>query len=142
MRVVGIDLGARRIGVAVSDATGTLASPLDVLERGADQADDHQRLRQLVADLGAEQVVVGLPLSLDGRAGPAAQAVADEVKALALVVGVPVETIDERLSTKSAASALRTAGRPARAQRGVIDRAAAAVILQAWLGTRKASAQQ
>ena len=142
MRVVGIDLGARRIGVALSDATGTLASPLEVIERSADQSADHQRLRQLVTDTGAEMVVVGLPLSLDGRAGPAARAAIEEIDGLAGVVGVPVETIDERLSTKSAASALRASGRSSRAQRQVIDKAAAAVILQAWLDTRKASAQQ
>lgn len=142
MRAVGLDLGARRIGVAASDATGTLATPLEVIERSADQAADHRRIRDLVTGLGAERIVVGLPLSLDGRAGPAARAAAEEVDALAKVVGVPVETIDERLSTKSAASALRAAGRSARSQRPVIDQAAAAVILQAWLDTRKASAQQ
>lgn len=142
MRVVGIDLGTRRIGVAVSDPTGTLASPLEVIERSSDQAADHQRLRAVVTETGAQLVVVGLPLSLDGRAGPAARAAAEEIDILAGVVGVPVETIDERLSTKTAASALRASGRSARSQRPVIDKAAAAVILQTWLDTRKASAQQ
>ena len=141
MRAIGIDLGTRRVGVAVSDATGTLATPLMVLERSGDQAADHRRLAELVAEEGAERVVVGLPLSLDGRAGPAATAAAAEAEALAAVVGVPVETFDERLSTKSAAQALHTAGRRSRQQRAVIDKAAAAVILQAWLDTRKHAPQ-
>lgn len=136
MRVVGIDLGSRRIGVAVSDVTGTLASPHTVLDRSGDRADDHRRLAALVADLGAERVVVGLPLSLRGTSGPAAQSAAEEAEALAAVVGVPVESCDERLTTVSAERALRTAGTRARARRKVIDKAAAAVLLQAWLDGR------
>jgi len=133
VRVVGVDLGARRIGVAVSDATGTLASPHAVLERSGDPAADHRRLAEVVAEVGGERVVVGLPLSLGGGAGPAARAAADEAVALAEVVGVPVETFDERLTTVSAERALRAAGTRARDQRRVIDKAAAAVMLQAWL---------
>lgn len=136
MRVVALDLGARRIGVAVSDVTGTLASPHLVLERSGDVATDHRRLAEIVAGVGAERVVVGLPLSLSGGTGPAAQAAADEALALAEVVGVPVETFDERLTTVSAERALRAGGTRARARRGVIDKAAAAVLLQAWLDGR------
>jgi putative Holliday junction resolvase len=136
VRVVALDLGARRIGVAVSDVTGTLASPHLVLERSGDVAADHRRLAEIVADVGAERVVVGLPLSLSGGTGPAAQAAADEAVALAEVVGVPVETFDERLTTVSADRALRAAGTRARSRRGVIDKAAAAVLLQAWLDGR------
>ena len=136
MRVVALDLGARRIGVAVSDVTGTLASPHLVLERSGDVATDHRRVAEIVADVGAERVVVGLPLSLSGGTGPAAQAAADEALALADVVGVPVETFDERLTTVSADRALRAGGTRARARRGVIDKAAAAVLLQAWLDGR------
>lgn len=133
MRVVGIDLGTRRVGVAVSDLTGTLASPHLVLERSGDAANDHRRLAEVVAELGAERVVVGLPLSLDGGTGPAARAAIEEAEALAAVVGVPLETYDERLTTVSAQQALRAGGTKARRQRGVIDMAAAAVLLQAWL---------
>lgn len=131
--MVGIDLGARRIGVAVSDATGTLASPHAVLERSGDPAADHRRIAEIVAEVGAGRVVVGLPLSMSGDAGPAARAAADEAAALAGVVGVPVETFDERLTTVSAERALRAGGTRARSQRKVIDKAAAAVLLQAWL---------
>lgn len=137
MRVVGIDLGSRRIGVAVSDVTGTLASPHTVLERSGDRAVDRRRLAELVAELGAERVVVGMPLSLTGSAGPAAQEAAAEAEALAAAVGVPVESYDERLTTVSAERALRTAGTRARARRQVIDKAAATVMLQAWLDGRR-----
>lgn len=136
MRVVGIDLGTRRIGVAVSDATGTLASPHTVINRSKDPEADRRRVAEVVAELGAERVVVGLPLSLSGRTGPAARAAVEESEALAVVVGVPVETYDERLTTVSAERALRSGGTRAKAQRGVIDMAAAAVMLQAWLDGR------
>lgn len=133
MRVVGIDLGTRRIGVAVSDVTGTLATPHTVLERSGNRAEDHRRLAALVAELGAERVVVGLPLSLAGGAGPAAQQAVGETEELAAAMGVPVESYDERLTTVSAERALRAAGTPGRARRRVIDKAAAAIMLQAWL---------
>ena len=136
VRVVGIDLGSRRVGVAVSDRTGMLASPHVVLERSGDVAADHRRLAEVVAELGAERVVVGLPLSLDGSTGPAARAAEAEAEALAAVVGVPVETYDERLTTVSAQQALRAGGTRARGQRSVIDKAAAAVLLQSWLDGR------
>jgi putative Holliday junction resolvase len=136
LRVVAVDLGSRRIGVAVSDATGTLASPHTVLDRSGDVGADHRRLAAIVAEVGAERVVVGMPLSLDGSAGTAALAAADEAEAIAAVVGVPVETYDERLTTVSAQQALRAGGTRARKQWGVIDKAAAAVLLQAWLDGR------
>lgn len=87
----------------------------------------------MVREVGAERVVVGLPLSLSGAAGPAAVAAAAEAEALAAVVGVPVETWDERLTTVSAERALRSGGVRGRAGRRVVDQAAAAVLLQAWL---------
>ena len=136
MRVLGLDLGQRRIGVAVSDASGTLASPHGLVQRSGDAGADHRRLAQLVEELGAERVVVGLPLSLSGEAGPAARAAMEEAATLAEVLGVPVELYDERLTTVSAQRALREGGRPARAQRAVVDQAAATVLLQAWLDGR------
>jgi putative Holliday junction resolvase len=103
MRAVGVDLGERRIGVAVSDSNGVLASPYAVLERSGDVARDRQALAAIVAEVDAAVVVVGLPLSLSGASGKAAQAAAQEATALALVVGVPVATFDERLTTVEAA---------------------------------------
>jgi putative Holliday junction resolvase len=138
VRVVGVDLGERRIGVAVSDGTGTLASPRCTIERGGDPGADRAALVAVVEEVGAQRVVVGLPLSLSGRRGPAAraaQADADELAELLAPRGIPVETFDERLTTVSAARSLRAAGRSGRAQRTRIDQSAAAVLLQAWLDT-------
>ncbi|WP_334142837.1 Holliday junction resolvase RuvX [Rhabdothermincola sp.] len=136
MRVLALDLGTKRIGVAVSDPTGTLASPLEVLARSGDRALDHQRIGQLVDDTAAERVVVGLPLSLDGSIGPAAAAVLEEVDELAAALHVPVETYDERLTTVTADRALTERGLRAEARRRVVDKAAATVLLQAWLDGR------
>ena len=137
--MLGIDLGTRRIGVAVSDPGGVLASPVAVLPRSGDRAADHRALAALVGEWGAETVVVGLPLSLDGSMGPAARAAAEEAEALAGVVGVPVEVADERLTTVTADRAMREAAprRGARARRQVVDAVAAAVLLQSWLDGRR-----
>ena len=133
MRVLGLDLGSKRIGIAVSDRSGTIASPLQVLARSGSPAQDHRRIAALVADEEAEALVVGLPLSLSGGLGPAAKGAIAEARALATVVGVPVLTHDERLTTVSADRALIEAGIGAQARRKHVDKVAAAVMLQAWL---------
>ena len=133
MRVVGLDLGTRRIGVAVSDASGTLASPYEVIHRSGDVGRDHREVARIVDELEAERVVGGMPLSLSGKVGPAAAAAAEEVETLAQALTVPVEPYDERLTTVTAAQQLRAAGLDARRQRDKIDKVAAAVMLQAWL---------
>jgi putative Holliday junction resolvase len=132
-RVLGLDLGARRIGVAVSDRSGTIASPLTVVTRGTDHRHDHERIRALVVEEEAARVVVGLPLSLDGTVGPAAAGALAEADELASVVGVPVETFDERLTTVTAERGLRAQRMRAEARRRVVDKVAAAVMLQSWL---------
>ncbi|MGE0880060.1 MAG: Holliday junction resolvase RuvX [Acidimicrobiia bacterium] len=136
MRVLGLDLGSKRIGVAVSDSSGTIAGPLTVLQRTGDHARDHENIRKLVVEEEAERVVVGLPLSLDGSMGPAAMAAVAEAEQLATVVGVPVESYDERLTTVSAERTLMQAKMRAEARRRVVDKVAAAVMLQAWLDGR------
>jgi putative Holliday junction resolvase len=130
VRVLGIDLGVRRVGVARSDATGTLASPLVVLDRTPDL---HRRVADLVRDEEAELVVVGLPRSLDGRDGDAAKKARAEAAALERALPVPVVLHDERLTTVVAHAGLAGAGRSAKQRRGMVDAAAAAVILQSWL---------
>jgi putative Holliday junction resolvase len=136
VRALGLDLGEKRIGVAVSDRTGTIATPRTVLVRTGARAEDHRRIADLVAEEEAEVVVVGLPLSLDGSRGPAAQAAAAEAEELRAVAGVPVELFDERLTTVSAQRALTEAGVRGDAGRRVVDKVAAAVMLQAWLDRR------
>jgi putative holliday junction resolvase len=132
-RAIGLDLGERRIGVALCDSAGTLATPYEVIQRSGDRARDHLRIAELVAEAEAEVVVVGLPLSLDGTVGPAAAGVQAEVAELREHLGVPVEVWDERLSTVEAAQRLRAAGVPGRKRRHVVDQVAATVILQSWL---------
>ncbi len=130
-RALGIDLGSKRIGVALS--ASTLATPYEVVQRTGDKTRDHRRIAELVEESGAEVVVVGLPLSLDGSIGPAAQRALDEVDVMATVLDVPVETWDERLSTVSAERSLRAQDLKGPARRRVVDMVAAAVILQGWL---------
>jgi putative Holliday junction resolvase len=136
-RVVGIDLGTRRIGVAVSDPSGVIASPYAVIERSADPADDHRSLARIVGEVGAGRVVVGLPLSLSGELGPAARAAQEEVETLAEVLEVPVETHDERLTTVTAVRAMQGVGTKREVRRRVVDKVAAAVMLQSWLDRRR-----
>lgn len=139
MRAVGIDLGARRIGVAVSDPAGTIATAREVLQRSGDPARDHRRIAEIVEEVEAEIVVIGLPLSLSGDMGPAANNVAKEIEAITAAVKVPVETQDERLSTVSAERSLSNLALKAPARRQVVDMVAAAVILQSWLDRRRHS---
>jgi putative Holliday junction resolvase len=141
MRAVGLDLGQRRIGVALSDSEGRLALPYDTLVRRGDRSADHRRVAEIVAETGAEVVVVGMPTSLDGTPGPAARRTSAEVRALRTALAVPVETYDERYTTVSADRLLREAVRSGRRRREVVDTTAAAVILQGWMDHRRQSGQ-
>ena len=136
MRALGIDFGTKRIGVAVSDLSGTVASPYEVVERSGDVSRDHARLAAIVAEVEAEVVVVGMPLSLSGAQGRAALVVSEEVEALRAALSVPVEVVDERLSTVSAHRTLAAAGMNEKKRRTQVDKVAAAVILQSWLDQR------
>jgi len=130
MRVLGADLGSVRVGIALSDPTGTLASPLGVLTRTADL---HDEVAALVDEHAVGVVVIGLPRSLDGRERKAAQTVRTEVRRLQERLPVPVHLQDERLSTVAAHAGLAAAGKTARQRRGTVDASAAAVLLQSWL---------
>lgn len=136
IRAIGIDLGSKRIGVAVSDLSGTIAGPLTVVKRSGSEKRDHQELKRLVIEEEAEIVVVGLPLTLAGEIGRAAEAAIAESKRLATVLDVPVVTFDERLTTVSAERTLLEANMNAQARRRVVDKVAAAVMLQSWLDER------
>jgi putative Holliday junction resolvase len=135
-RLLGVDLGARRIGVAVTDSGQTVAAGVMALTRSGDRAADHRALAALVADYGAVGVVVGLPVTLSGQVGPAAARVLEEVGEMQASLGVEVTTQDERMTTRAAAGALRAAGHDSRRQRGVIDQSAAAELLQTWVERR------
>jgi putative Holliday junction resolvase len=137
VRVVGLDLGVRRVGVAVSDSDARLATPHTVLQRSGDDTADQEAIVAVVRRLGAAKLVVGLPLSLDGSRGPAAVRAVDEAGALEAATGIPVELYDERFSTVEASRAPRAKGR--RKTRRVVDDAAATIILQGWLDVHRVS---
>ncbi|GED97885.1 Holliday junction resolvase RuvX [Gordonia crocea] len=132
-RRLGVDVGTVRIGVAVCDPDGILATPVETVARPDDRT-AVERLAALVAEYEALEVIVGLPRDLRGEESFAAQAVRAFADVLAAAIDpVPIVFVDERMSTASAARSLRAAGRDARSSRGVIDQAAAVAILQGWL---------
>ena len=140
MRALGIDLGTKRIGVALCNSEGTLATPYEVVARSGDRARDHQVIAAMAEEAGAEALVVGLPLSLDGHVGAAATSALAEADELAATTGLPVEMWDERLTTVSADRDLMALDMKAGARRRVVDKVAAAVMLQAWLDHRRHAA--
>ncbi|MCW2544778.1 MAG: Holliday junction resolvase YqgF [Frankiales bacterium] len=130
--VVAVDVGTVRVGVAASDPRRILASPVETVV-----APGLQRVAEIVTDRDAVLVVVGLPTSLSGRAESASATMArDWAAELAHLVAVPVELVDERLTTVTATQSLRSAGRKGKQARTVIDQAAAVALLQSVLDRR------
>ncbi len=154
-RVLGVDLGRRRIGVALSDSGRTVASPYATIPAPAGgpapsrpgpgvadspAATTAAAVAAVAEETGATLVVVGLPLTLDGGRGPAAEAAEEVVAALRARLepnAVPVVTHDERLTTVVAERSLRAGGRSNRRRRSVVDQAAATVLLQSWLDRQR-----
>jgi putative pre-16S rRNA nuclease len=135
-RALGLDLGSRRIGIAVTDSAGALALPRATFERSRDAQSDRRRLVELILAEEVATVVVGLPLSLDGSEGPAAASARQEAEGLRSLLagsGIEVQMFDERLTTVSAHQVLAAGGVRGRDRRGVVDQAAATVMLSAWL---------
>ncbi len=126
---IGIDVGKARIGVARSDFSGMLAVPVETVQREP-QDRALERVRALVGEYDAMEIVVGLPINLQGDSTPSTQDALSFAAALSAVTDVPIRTIDERLSTRSAARSLRESGVSTRSQRPLIDQQAAVVILQ------------
>ena len=137
MRVMALDVGDRRIGVAISDPTGLIASPLAILHRRREQ-EDLQAIAQLVSEHSVDRIVIGLPRTLRGELGPQAQRVMRFGEHLARVVSVPVLYWDERHSTVEAEEIVRARRGPGRRdRRAAVDDVAAAVILQSYLDARR-----
>jgi putative Holliday junction resolvase len=134
---LGLDLGERRIGVAVCDAGRTLATPYGTVHRKGDRPAEHRDIAEMVAETESELIVVGLPLSLDGTLGPAAKRVISEAKALRRALGLEVVTHDERLTTVTAEDYLAERGIKGRRRRELVDQVAAAVILQSWIDSER-----
>jgi putative Holliday junction resolvase len=137
---LGVDVGSVRVGVASCDSAGVLASPVETVPRDPRGDADLRRIADLAAEFGVIEIVVGLPLSLSGKSGPAAATASDYAARLAAIVApTPVRLVDERLSTVSAHGNLASAGLGSRARRAVVDQAAAVIILQSALDTERAT---
>lgn len=134
-RALGVDLGTRRIGIAISDAKGKVATPYMTLQRTSDDQ-DARAIAEMASAEGASLVVVGLPLSLDGSKGDAA-AMAEAFAATLRTMGARVSLFDERLTTVEAEKKLKGRGMRGRERRAVIDKVAAQVLLQAYLDTKR-----
>lgn len=132
-RALALDLGERRIGVAISDALGMVARPLEIFSRTSRKA-DFAHISALVVTHQIDVVIVGLPFNMDGSEGHQAAWVRDYSAALAETLTVPVEYWDERLTSEEAVDILRAQGKST--AKGTIDAVAAAVILQSYLDSR------
>ncbi len=139
MRVLGIDFGERRVGVAVSDPTGVIAQPLSTLQRRAGKRMPLRALEDLVEEYGVEAIVVGLPLALSGNDTDWTRTVRETAEKLNERSGLPVHLVDERFTSARAERAVRGIGLPKRKkeQKGRIDAAAAVLILQSWLDAQR-----
>ena len=142
---LGIDVGDVRVGVAASDPSGVLATPLETVARDLEHGRDVGRVVELVGELSVMEVVVGLPRSLDGGEGPAAGRVREWAQRLRAALrdgqigNTPIRLVDERLSTVDAHRGLRESGVAGRDHREVVDQAAAVLILQTALDTERAT---
>lgn len=134
-RVLCVDYGKSRAGLAVSDPLGATAQPLEVVTRPK-KGSLVDAVLDVAERVGAEEIVVGLPLRLDGEEGPSAQAARQFAEAMAERTEVPVVLWDERLSTREASRQMRSAGVKAREQRGAVDKVAAAVVLRSYLESK------
>lgn len=142
MRVLALDVGDKRIGVALSDPTNLLASPLTTVRRAGGPSDlpsDVEEVARLAAEHDVREIVIGLPLSLSGRPGAQAARVAQFARALAQRVAIPIVTVDERYSSVQAERLLRESGIEPSRNKARVDSAAAAVILQAYLDAKRAN---
>ncbi len=145
MKILALDVGDRRVGVAVSDESGLIARPLTTIQRRS-KAEDFSRIMRLAREQGVDGLVIGHPLNADGSAGMQAQRIERYVAALAQGLqdqglNLPITFWDEHLSTRRAQEAMIAAGRKAKDRRARIDAVAAAVILQDYLVAQRPAAQ-
>jgi len=136
LRIMGLDVGERRIGIALSDPTGMLASPLGFIERTL-QHEDVKRVLEMAREHRTRRIVVGVPLSLSGQRGPQARATDGFRRALTRELDVPVVGWDERFSTAEAERRLKEAGVSPSLEKGRADAASAAIILQSYLDSQR-----
>lgn len=135
MIALAIDIGEARVGIAVSDATGTLAMPVKVLP-AQEVLGNARSFRYIIEDYEPDVLVCGRPETLAGEDGPQAQRVVEAAEKIARATGLPLEFIDERLSSREAKRILREQGLSEREMRGKVDSVAASLFLQTWLDVR------
>lgn len=135
MIALALDIGEARVGIAVSDATGTLAMPVKVLP-AQEVLGNARSFRYVIEDYEPDVLVCGRPETLAGEDGPQAQRVLEAAEKIARATGLPLEFIDERLSSREAKRILREQGLSEREMRGKVDSVAASLFLQTWLDVR------
>lgn len=141
-RRLAVDVGKVRIGLATSDYHGILASPLQNVSRQAEDSESVKLIQEAIADLDILEIYVGLPVSMSGRGSASTLDAVNLASELATASSIPVRMIDERLTTVSASSALRSSGKNSKQGRQVIDQIAATLILEQALAIEKNSGQQ
>jgi putative Holliday junction resolvase len=137
LRILALDIGERRIGVALSDPGSILASPLTTIESASDEAARGEIVR-LAGEHEVGEIVVGIPVSMSGRWGPQAKRTAAFARELSKLTDIPVKRVDERLSSVQAERMMRESGASPSRDKGRIDALAAAIILQSYLDSKRA----
>lgn len=138
MRVLALDIGDARVGLAISDAAGRIATPLKVLP-SQEVVGAGREFRRILEDWEVEGLVCGLPYTLAGEEGPQAASIREKAGRIAHACGLPVTFVDERLSSREAKRILREEGLDERAMRGKVDMIAASLFLQVWLDSQNIS---
>jgi putative Holliday junction resolvase len=136
MRALALDIGEVRIGIAASDASGTIASPVKVLP-AQEVLSCARSFRRILEDYEPEVLVCGRPMTLAGQDGPQAERVMAQARKIAESCGLPLEFVDERLSSQEAKRILRAEGLNEKSMRGLVDMVAASLFLQAWLDAHR-----
>lgn len=137
MVALALDIGEKRVGIAVSDANGAVAMPVKAMP-AAEVLGGARSFRYLVEDYDPDVLVCGRPMTLAGERGPQAERVEAQAESIARACGLPLEFVDERLSSAEAKRALRAQGLSEREMRGRVDAVAASIFLQTWLDARRA----
>jgi putative Holliday junction resolvase len=133
VRVIGVDLGSKRIGIALSNSDLTVATPYDVIQRAKKADKDHIAILKIAHEWEAKKIIVGLPISLDGTLGASARSVISEIEKLKTITDMPIETHDERFTTVTAEQILLQQNVKGDKRKSVVDKVAAAIILQGWI---------
>ena len=135
-RIIGLDLGEKRVGIAVSDETATISNAVDTII-GLSAKDLIKRISEIALSYGAEEVVIGLPLNMNGSKGPQADKAISFAEKLQRSISCRVSTFDERLTTAQGEAILISADMSRKKRKQNIDRLAAQIMLQAYLDSRK-----